>query len=131
MLVGRSDWRIERGEAEPTRVVAQRFKHRLRYTVALQARRHHDFERADSGRPDAMQPVAMGPADDLVPAPIGQRFTSAFRIGKGERHTEGSRYWPVGLGGINSDQPVLTITVEITVTIIECRCRIVAHELGY
>src|SRR3954447_12750629 len=99
MLVSRTDWRIERGKAEPTYVVAQRFEHRLRYAVALQARRHHDFERADSGRQDALQPIAMGPADHLVPASIGQPFTSARRIGEGERHAEGSSYRPVGLGG--------------------------------
>src|SRR3954454_19766715 len=131
MLVGRTDWRIKRGKAEPTRVVAQCFEHRLRYAMALQARRHHDFERADSGGPEALQPVAMGPADHLVPAPIGQRFTSARRIGEGERHAEGSRYRPVGLGGVNSDQPGLQKAVEITVVIIECRCRVVTHELGY
>src|SRR3954453_22115691 len=118
MLVGRTDWRIERGKAKPTRVVAQRFEHCLRYAVALQTRRHHDFECADSGGPDALQPVAVGPADHLVPAPIGQRFTSAFRIGEGERYAEGSRYRPVGLGGINSDQPILAIAVEIAVVVI-------------
>src|SRR3954454_23541103 len=131
MLVGRSDWRIKRAEAEPTRVIAQRVEHRLRYAMALQARCHHDFERADSGGPDALQLVAMGPADHLVPAPIRQRFTSARRIGEGERHAKGWRYLPAGLGEVNSHQPVLTIAVEIAVVIIKRRCGVMAHELGY
>src|SRR6516165_9681396 len=115
MFVGRTDWGIERGKAEPACVVAQCREHRQRYAVALQARRHHDFERTDAGGLDALQPIAMGPADYLVPTAIGQRLASAPKVWKAERRAEGPRHRPVRFGGIDCDQPVIAIVIEISV----------------
>ena len=82
LLFGRTDWRIELGKAVPTRVVTQRREHRPRYPEALQARRDHDFERADGGGPDALQPVVMGPRITWSQPPRGS--ASRPRAGSGK-----------------------------------------------
>jgi hypothetical protein len=71
----------------------------------------------------------MRPTDHLVPAAIGQRLASAGS-GKANGTLKARVTGRSGSNGIDGGQPVIAIAVEIAVVIIECRRRVVAHELG-
>ena len=131
LLVGRAQWRIELGKAEPTGVGTQCGEHDARHTLPLQPGCDHDLERADGGRTHLSEPGSVSPANDFVPAAIGKTLLSGRTVGKSEGHVEGASDRPVGLGGIDGDQPVIEIMAELALSIIERSRRIVAHELGH
>jgi hypothetical protein len=93
--------------------------------------RHHDFKSADGGGRAPLDLILMRPADDLVPAAIGQHFAPRSAVAKGEWDAEGAGDRPARLSGIKGGQPKLEVAGEMPLAVIERAGWIVPHEFWH
>ena len=75
--------------------------------------------------------VGVSPADDRVPAAVRQFLAPLGAVTKRERHAEGARHRPLGLGRVDRDEAELSEEFERFVAVIEPARRIVSHEFCY
>src|SRR5579884_2794119 len=131
VLFGRPYRRLKAAKAEPAGVVAHRGEHPVRDAASLHPRRDHDFERADGGRSPRGALVLVAPADDRVPARVGQSAAAGGAVPEGERYGAGARHRRVGFLRVERRQHEIAVALDAARTIIQRRRRIVAHELRH
>jgi hypothetical protein len=77
------------------------------------------------------QSVSVSPADDPVPTAARQFLAPLGAVAKRERHAEGARHRPLGLGRVDRDEAELSEEFEGFVAVIEPVRRIVSHEFRH
>ena len=70
-------------------------------------------------------------AGSLEPISMRLFYGAAKARPSGRRYPRPISHRPVGLGGIDGDQPIIEISAEVAIAVIERAPRVVAHELGY
>ena len=70
-------------------------------------------------------------AGSLEPISMRLVYGTAKARPSGRRYPRPISHRPVGLGGIDGDQPIIEISAEVAIAVIERAPRVVAHELGY
>ena len=128
MLVARPQGRIEIGKTAGMCIALHRGQHQLRDAAAAIGREHVDFERADRIRHAPLAPVLVGPADDALPAVIGQFVPLGRAVAEREGHAEGARDHAIGALAIDAGESEIQIAVEIAITVVERGRPVVPHE---